>query len=250
MMTAPVDWWRTFFSGMIVESWLKATTAEQTRKEADFIREALDVLPPARLLDVPCGGGRHCHVLAEVGYHMTGVDLSSEFLEAANAPSAEWPGTIVWEHREMRDLPWPQAFDGAYSFGNSFGYLDDEGNAAFLEAVANALKPGARFALETGYVAETLLPVLQARGWYSLGDLLMLADRQYDPVEGRLHVEYLYIRHGAIDRRTMSARIHTCREIFHLLEKAGFSDMQAYGSLAKEPFRLGSHNLLVVATKS
>ena len=43
-LTAPSDWWRTFFSGMVVESWLKATTAEQTRQEADFI---VDVPIPA-----------------------------------------------------------------------------------------------------------------------------------------------------------------------------------------------------------
>ncbi len=250
MMTATVDWWRTFFSGMIVESWLKSTTAEQTRQEADFIRETLRVPPSARLLDVPCGGGRHCHALAELGYHMTGVDISAEFLEAANAPAGVGPGTIAWEHREMRDLPWQGALDGAYSFGNSFGYLDDEGNAAFLKAVANALKPGARFVLETGYVAETLLPVLQERAWYPVGDMLMLSHRRYDPIEGRLHVEYLHIRNGERDRRTMSARIHTCREVFRLLADAGFTDMQAYGSLAKEPFRLGSNRLLMVATKS
>jgi SAM-dependent methyltransferase len=250
MMTSPVDWWRTFFSGMIVESWLQVTTAEQTREEANFLLESLRVPPPARFLDVPCGGGRHCHALAGVGYHMTGVDISTEFLEAAKAPAAKRQGTIVWEHREMRDLPWPGAFDGAYCFGNSFGYLDDAGNAAFLEAVAQALKPGARFVLETGYVAETILPVLQERAWYPIGDMLMLAHRRYDPVEGRLHVEYGHIRNGAIDRRTMSARIHTCREVFQLFEQAGFTNLQAYGSLAKEPFRLGSNRLLMVATKS
>jgi hypothetical protein len=35
----------------------------------------------------------------------------------------------------MRDLPWSERFDGAFCAGNSFGYLDDEGNAAFLCAV-------------------------------------------------------------------------------------------------------------------
>ena len=106
----------------------------------------------------------------------------------------------------------------AYSLGNSFGYLDDEGNDAFLEGRGPALKPGARFVLETGYVAETLLPVLQERGWYPIGDMLILSERRYDPVEGRLHVEYTHIRDGKTDRRTMSARIHTCREVFRLLE--------------------------------
>jgi SAM-dependent methyltransferase len=154
----------------VVESWLGIPWGDQTRQEADFIQESVGVPPPAQLLDVPCGGGRHSHTLAGRGYNLTAVDISSEFLDAARSAPAGPPGTIAWEHREMRDLPWPEAFDGAYCFGNSFGYLDDQGNAAFLNAVARALKPGARFVLDTSYVLEGLLPTLQERAWYPAGD--------------------------------------------------------------------------------
>ncbi len=246
---APLEWWKSFFSSPTVESWLKATTGEQTRQEADFIAESLQVAPPARLLDVPCGGGRHCHELARRGYDMTGVDISPEFLAAARAAPEGQPGTIAWEHRDMRDLPWAEAFDGAYCFGNSFGYLDDGGNADFLKAVARTLKPGARLVLETSYLMEVLLPSLQERAWYPYGDIIMLADRRYDPAVGRLHVEYTYIRDGAMDRRSMSARLHTCREVFRLLDDAGFTDLQGYSSLAREPLRLGSNRLLAIATR-
>jgi SAM-dependent methyltransferase len=248
-MEAPVEWWRTFFSGPVVDSWLKTPTAEQTQREADFIQEAIQVPPPAKLLDVPCGGGRHCFDLAGRGYDMTGVDLSAGFLDAARSRSAERPAAIAWEQREMRDLPWPERFDGAYSFGNSFGYLDDEGNADFLKAVARALRPGARFVLDTGYVAEALLPGLQERGWYQVGDTLMLAHRRYDHVEGRLHVEYIWVCDGKVDRRPMSARISSYREIFRLLGEAGFTDLQGYSSLTREPFKMGSGRLLVIAEK-
>ena len=217
-----------------------APTPEQTRQEADFIREALDVPTPAKLLDVPCGGGRHGIALAALGYDMTGVDISTDFLTAARSQAAGKPGKIAWEQREMRDLPWPERFDGAYCFGNSFGYLDDEGNAQFLKSVAAALKPGARFTLETGYVMETLLPVLQERSWYPVGDMLMLAQRRYDPRDSRLHVEYICIRGSESEKRSMSARIYSYREIVLLLEKAGFTGVQGYGSFAREPFRLGS----------
>ena len=149
----------------------------------------------------------------------------------------------------MRDLPWHETFDGAFCFGNSFGYLDDAGNADFLKAVARALRPGARFLLDTSYVAEVLFPSLQERAWYPLGDAVVLADRRYDPVGGRLHVEYTCIRDGHREKWPMSARIHTCREVHRLLEEAGFSDVQGFGSLTREPFRLGSPRLLLTATK-
>jgi SAM-dependent methyltransferase len=246
-MTAPAEWWQTFFVGTMAEGWLQAVPAEQTRLEADFIPQALQVSPPARLLDVPCGGGRHSLALAARGYGVTGVDISPTFLAAARSgPTA---ARVTWEQRDMRDLPWPGAFDGAFCLGNSFGYYDDEGNRGFLHAVARALKPGARFLLDTSYVVEVLLPTLQARAWYPCGDILLLADRHYDPVQGRLHVEYTTVRDGKLEKWPMSARIHTCREVCRLLEEAGFTELQTYGSLGREPFRLGSPRLLVVGTR-
>jgi len=248
-MEAQVEWWRTFFSGPVVDFWLAVPTAESTRAEADFIEEAIDASPRAEILDVPCGGGRHCRELAGRGFAMTGVDVSSSFLDAARAGDAGLPGTIAWEEREMRDLPWPGRFAGAFSFGNSFGYLDDEGNAAFLKAAARALRPGGRFALEACYVAEVVLPTLQDRSWFDVADMLVLAQRCYDPTTSRLHVEYRWLRDGSTETRTMSARIYSCGEILRLLAEAGFADVQIYGSLAREPFRLGSSRLLAVATK-
>jgi SAM-dependent methyltransferase len=248
-MESSVDWWQTFFTGPAVDSWLAVASDEQTAAEAAFIREELGVSPPARLLDVPCGGGRHSLAMAGLGFHMTGVDLSEGFLAAARTRHPAGPGSVAWEHREMRDLPWAGAFDGAFCFGNSFGYLDDRGNADFLRAVARALKPGGRFVLETGYVLDTLLPNLQAKTWYQAGEILMLADRRYDHVEGRLHVEYTWISEGLVTRRSMSARLYTYRDIFGLMKEAGFTDPKGYGSPAREPFRVGSGRLLVTAEK-
>jgi SAM-dependent methyltransferase len=243
------DWWRTFFRGAMVDFWLSVPTEEQDRQEADFLQEALEVAPPAQLLDIPCGGGRHSRALAARGYTMTGVDLSPEFLDAARSSSTSQPGEIVWEQREMRDLPWPGRFDGAYCLGNSFAYLDDSGNADFLKAVARTLRPGARFVLETGYVAEILFPSLQLRAWYPSGEMYVLADRRYDPSEGRLHVEYIFLSDRGIERRAMSARVYTYQEVVRLLEEAGFTRIEGYSSLAREPFRLGSSRLLLVATR-
>lgn len=248
-MGAQAEWWRTFFTGPVVDFWLAVPSEELTRAEADFIEEALDARPRGEILDVPCGGGRHCRELARRGFAMTGVDVSPGFLDAARAGPASPPGSIAWERREMRDLPWPGRFDGAFSFGNSFGYLDDEGNAAFLKAAARALRPGGRFALEACYIAEIVLPTFQDRTWFDVAEMLVLAHRSYDPATSRLHVEYRWIRDGAAETRAMSARIYSCREILGLLVEAGFADVRLYGSLAREPFRLGSSRLLATATR-
>src|SRR5262249_51781497 len=157
-MTVPSDWWKDFFSGLTVEVWRRCTTDEMTRAEADFIAKELQLPPSARVLDVPCGNGRHTRELARRGYRTTGGGLAAEFIAEAKAASAEGGLAVAWDQREMRDLPWRDEFDGAFSFGNSFGYLDDEGNAEFLRALHRVLKPVARLLLDVPTVAECLLP--------------------------------------------------------------------------------------------
>ena len=83
----------------------------------------------------------------------------------------------------MRDLPWSGEFDAAFCFGNSFGYLDDAGNAAFLSAVARTLEPGGRFAIDYGQTAESILPRpgLEARQDSEIGGFRFVEDTRYDP---------------------------------------------------------------------
>ncbi len=249
-MSETSGWWRTFFEGPSVDFWLRTSTGLPTKEEAAFVADALGLAPGARVLDVPCGGGRHALEMAARGFKVTGVDISPEFLAAARSQEAERRLGIDWEERDMRDLPWPAAFDGAYCLGNSFGYLDGDDNAAFLRAVASALRPGARFVLESGYVAECLFPIFQERSWYPDGDGYCLSARRYDPAEGRLHVAFTFLRDGRTQTRTMSARVHTAREVVALLADAGFAAIETYSSFARDPFRLGSPRLLAVATRT
>lgn len=248
-MNAPPDWWRTFFAGPFVDFWLRVPMEEATRAEADFVVEALGIAPGAKLLDVPCGGGRHAFALASRGFDVTAVDISPDFLAVARKKADELRLPIVWNQREMRDLPWHAKFDGAYCLGNSFGYLPGDENAAFLRAVAATLKTGARFVLDTGYIAEVLFPSLQERAWYPDGGGYCLAARRYDPISGRLHVTYTLIGDGKPTTHAMSARLHTCREVVSLFEQAGFAAIETYASLAREPFKLGSSRLLIVGSK-
>jgi hypothetical protein len=149
----------------------------------------------------------------------------------------------------MRDLPWRQEFDGAFCFGNSFGYYDDAGNAEFLKAVAGVLKPGAKFLLDTGALMEGMFS-FQERNWYQIGDIKFLRNARYDPPSSRIETEYTLIRDRQTETKSALHRIFTYRELFELVAKAGFSDIQGFGGLNQEPFVLGSKRLLLIATKS
>jgi len=149
----------------------------------------------------------------------------------------------------MRDLPWRSEFDGAFCFGNSFGFLDPDGNRAFVRAVSRTLETGARFVLDSGMAAESVLPHLREREWRQIGDILFLEENRYDAVESCIETTYTFVHSGETHTRTGLHWIYTAREIRHLLAEAGLMTEGLYGSLDGGPFQVGSSCLLLVAEK-
>ena len=212
-------------------------------READRLEGLLGVGPGAEILDVPCGGGRLALAFAERGYRLTGVDWSTNF---STMPVRAGGRTgSRWEQRDMRDLPWRERFDAAFCVGNSFGYLDDDGNAAFLRAVRAALKPGGRFVLETPMVLENLLGHLQPRPWWKAGDVYLLVENQYDQMNERLEIEYTFVEEwNGRGAARFPSWLYAYRELVALIESAGFAVSTA------EPWNREAHMVSFVATGS
>lgn len=63
----PKEWWEDFFDGITLDFWRQAFTGEHNRAESDFLEKVLELRPPARILDVPCGEGRLSRELASRG---------------------------------------------------------------------------------------------------------------------------------------------------------------------------------------
>jgi len=217
-----------------------------TEAEASFLECELVLPSAARVLDVPCGNGRHSIELARRGYRITGVDLSREFLAAARGAAPD----LDWRAGDMRALELDDAtYDGAFCFGNSFCYLDRGGVRAFLGSLARALKPGARFALDIGMAAESILPTLQCTRWHRAGDLFMLSEARYVAEESRLDIDYTFVRGATVETRSTSSYVFTVAELRGMLREAGFEPLAMYSSVDGAEYQLGSPRLLLVAQR-
>jgi cyclopropane fatty-acyl-phospholipid synthase-like methyltransferase len=244
------DWYRDFFQGVALDLWRSAAPPEQTRVEADFLQRALGLKPGDRVLDVPCGLGRHSLELASRGFRVTGVDLSRAAIDEARATTATRRIEVDWRNADMRDLPREAVFDGAFCFGNSFGYLDPAGNRAFIRAVAAAIRPGGRFALDTGMAAESILPRLRDREWTQIDDILFLEENRYVPSESRIDTTYTFVRSGVPETRAGVQYVYTLREIRGLLADAGLVPGDPLAAVDGAPFVVGSPCLILVAEKA
>jgi SAM-dependent methyltransferase len=241
------DWYRNFFKGLFVEVLRKMPVA--TTAEADFLIDVLKPAPGAKILDVPCGGGRLANELAARGFVATGVDICEALLIDARNEAAARNLPVQFENRDMRDLPPAPVFDHAFCFGNSFAYLGEIGDRDFLQAVHRCLKPGGKFVLHTAYVAELFLTSMLQKRWFPFGDIYFLMDANYDPATGGGRTDYTLIQGDRIERDTAYYSVYTYREIRRMLAAAGFTVDATYGTLTKDPFRLGSNGLWIVAAR-
>ncbi len=248
-MSAPTDWWKTFFDGLAVGFWRAAVPPEATRADADFLWKHLNLSPGARVLDVPCGAGRLTLPLAARGCAMTGIDISPEFLEAAAAEASARGFRADFQRADMRDLPDSRAFDAVFCFGNSFGYLDDAGNEAFVAAAAAALSPGGRFAIDFGQTAEGVFPRLEPRVEGDLHGYRFLEETRFDPVTSRIENVFEFSKDGRSERKLASQRVYLAGDLVRMLARAGLRVLGLYGSPDEEPFALSSPRLLIVAEK-
>jgi SAM-dependent methyltransferase len=244
-----IDWWENFFHGIALDFWRAVISDEQTAAEAAFIHTHLQLPIGARILDVPCGNGRLSLRLGEMGFRPTGVDIAEEFIAEARTKATERGVDAEWHQREMRNLPWSNEFDGAFCFGNSFGYQDDEGNAESLKVIARTLKPGARFILDAPAIAECLLPSLQTHRRVEVGGMTVEMETRYDAEQRRMFNDFSFTRNGQTDQRSSSQRIYSYQELKDLLAQSGLQPVADYSSLTGDRFESGSPRLLTVWAK-
>lgn len=241
------EWWRDHYSGAMLDLWQSIVPPGQAIEDTGFIIGQLDLHAGSKVLDVPCGEGRVAIELASRGMRMTGVDISAGQIAAARQKAASRGVDADWHVGDMRCLPGSAPFDAAICWGDSFGYMDEAGNRAFLEAVNRVLIPGGRWAMEMQMVAEVVLPRLQMRAQGRAGEFSVSVRRAYDPGSRRLSVEYGLERAGVRETRSASYRIHSCDEICALLAAAGFR-VDRLCARDGSPFSADADRLRVVAT--
>jgi ubiquinone/menaquinone biosynthesis C-methylase UbiE len=111
---------------------------------------------PSRILDVGCGAGRTTGNLANLGYQMTGIDLSQTLISRAKERYPE----IDFRVLNATTLPFPDnAFDGALFSHNG---LDSVAPVAVrmkvLTEILRVVRPGGRFYLSGHNLLGKLKP--------------------------------------------------------------------------------------------
>lgn len=243
------NWYESFFDEVAMDFWRQACPPETTRQEVDLVEDLFSLSPRARILDIPCGLGRHSLELAGRGYQVSAVDSSVWAIQEFEKEAGRFRELIEISQNDMREISWQNRFDGAICLGNSFGYLDRTGTRDFVVAVGQSLRKGGHFLIETGLVAESILPNLDERNWLQTGEYLVLLEHNYRVDLSRLDTVYTFKKHGQTHEKYASHYIFTVAEITCFLQDAGLSVQSLFSSISREPFQVASESLLIHAIR-
>lgn len=119
----------------------------------------LRIPPEARILDVACGKGRHAKTLAKYGFRVTGIDLSSNNIDAARKFECANLHFEVWDFRQVYR---ENEFDYVFNLFSSFGYFPaEEDDYDSMKAFAGNLESRGTLVLDyinTEYAVKHLKP--------------------------------------------------------------------------------------------
>ncbi len=107
--------------------------------------QRLSPRPGQRILDVATGTGWAARNAARLGAEVTGVDIASDLLHAAEDLSAHVQPRIVYRPADAEDLPFPDAsFDGIIS---TFGVMFAADQHQAAREMGRVCRPGGRLSL-------------------------------------------------------------------------------------------------------
>ncbi len=219
--------------------------------------------PP--LLEVGCGTGRLILPLAQAGFSITGIDLSSAMLAIAQrkVEQAGVADRVSLRRADARHLDLAESFGLAIIASNSFGLFTERADQLqVLDSVRRHLRPGGILVIDMFNPDLALLSAESGQLYHDFTrvdpdtgrTVIKLDSRRVDLARQIIDVTFIYDemgRDGTV-RRTLfpfPTRFFFLGEMELLLDKGGFEVEAVYGSYDyMEEYGSDSDRIIVVAT--
>jgi SAM-dependent methyltransferase len=130
------NWYASWFDTPYYHILYKDRNYREAQVFMDNLTHYLNLPEKAKVLDLACGKGRHSIYLNQLGYDVTGADLSENSIAEANKNANETLRFLVHDKRDSFE----DKFDAIFNLFTSFGYFEkEEDNLRTLIAIKESL---------------------------------------------------------------------------------------------------------------
>ena len=151
-------WFTSWFDTPFYHILYKDRDHTEAHAFMDTLTNYLNIPERGTILDLACGKGRHARYLNQMGYDVTGVDLSENSINFAK----QFENDSL--HFEVHDMckPYSKQFDAVFNLFTSFGYFDkDEDNLNTIKSIKADLNEsgfGVIDFLNSEFIIDNLVP--------------------------------------------------------------------------------------------
>ena len=244
------EWWTSYFDAHYLLEYEPLFTLERDRRDVARLLDLLGLPAGARILDCPCGQGRHAHLLAEAGFDVDGVDYSRDLLEIAKRRGTG--PTLRYRRADMRRLPerWTGRFDAVVNLFTSFGFFADPADdARVIAEFARVLAPGGTLIWHGGSRDGVMARFLERDWWTTEDGTIVAHERRFDPLGGQLHIRSVWRGPAGNGEREHRIRLYTATRLAEMCAAEGLIIHEAYDGWTDKPLTRTSSEMLLIAKK-
>jgi SAM-dependent methyltransferase len=225
---------------------------ERTIAEVNGIVKLLGLQNQERILDIPCGYGRHSIELAKRCFKVVGSEINSVHLDKARKSADKEQVRIDFRKENMIDNRYNAEFDAVINMFYSFGFFEtNEDNLKVLKNFYNALRLGGKLLFHTDVNVPRIL-----NGKYkedeernlASGKKLRIIDK-YNPITKRIEGTWIIKNNGDEIKRNYSVRVYTKEEFIDICKEVGFTKFSTYGGWGGMDYSEDSEDMIIIAEK-
>ena len=236
----------------------KLNRSQRTEREIGFVERYLNPQIGDKILDCPCGSGRHTIQLAKRGFNAVGVDINKQMMafhkELLNTSAKNQP---EFYKMDMRNLKFD---DGSFAFVInmflSFGFFKSEAdNEKVVSEFYRVLKPGGKVMIHLDLNYDRVIQgrymgeenISRECSWNGVCKTLEVVE-SYDPIEKRLYGTWRLLNGEEITKDYDLRVYDNQNELIPLFKTVGFKEVILIDP-EKPLFDINSKETILIATK-
>ena len=250
-MNVKDDWYQKYYDNFLAINTLDTKEMHLIADdEVAFIEDLLMIKKNNKLLDVPCGTGRHSLKLAKKGVNVTGLDISISCIKQAKKGIHEsFQNNVTFKKGNMIDL---KAYRGKYdhviNMFTSFGYFPTNAqNTKSLKQMTGCLKRNGNFLMSV-LNRDWLLNVFKPVDWNEHKDYFLLSRREINQRTNYIYNDWVFInkKNKKITRYPHKLRLYSKGELIELFKIAGLGKIKVFGDFSGGRFHKTETNRIII----
>lgn len=240
MELAQKNWFSSWFDTPYYHILYKDRGEEEAQNFMKNLVSFLELPKGSTILDLACGKGRHSVFLNELGYDVTGVDLS----ENSIAHAKQFENENLHFHTHCMCGPVDGKFDAVFNLFTSLGYFENEkDNLESIRSIKAEIKPGGYGVIDFMNVKKVISNLVPAETKTVKGINFDITRRVKN---GYILKDIRFQDAGADYMYTEKVKALTLEEFRRYFQDAGINLLHTFGNYELEEYQEETSDRLIL----